>query len=689
MIITVSEQSRSVLKRFTTEFILRTEGVSYFYIVPLLFFYVWANLSLTPDQFGLFIKLAIANIILLSIFTNVSNMLLTRPVDSYFKKIIRGTEPTDEEYNRAFNRFTALPYLHAFHSFYRWILGLSLIIIPMMILGDISGAQTFNMWLILFIIAPFTSIMYFFLTELYMKKIMKTGVFPRWAETGKKLRLSLFQKFTVSIVIITLLPFAIFLAFFLMFIAQLDMDKSGIFLKIVIMGIITVSGSFFVSIMLTRTMLYKVNIILGMLGTIGEGALDAPAKKIPVLDELSAINLSIYGMKENLKQMVTAIAGSSSGMTSASGELMDSSEKLSKIASDHASIVEETSAAYEEMSTSFEINLRSVRKQNEEAAAVKNDIEIMSARSGELSEKSRHLREKAVKTMEIAKESGALVDESMKSLQDLAGLVKNIDDMVGMINDIADKINLLALNAAIEAARAGEHGRGFAVVADEINKLADQTTSLSSGIRGNIYAAHGTDQPRARVYEQGDGCIQRDERQHGRNRRGDPGGVLVYRPDDGDDRRHPDEDRRAERILRGNIQFIDRAESDERRNHPCGKFHCANIPGDLGKRRPRQPYGETPGRVRRGADTARIKIQSVRQPPGDDRRCRSGGRLFPRPDAAFPPSSFTNKLLDEKHFSSSLLSLLRLPQVPYYIVTAGWPLAAGREGAGPHRTKEF
>ncbi len=486
MIITVSEQSRSVLKRFTKEFILRTEGVSYFYIVPLLFFYVWANLSFTDDQFWLFIKLAIANVVILAVITNVSNMLLTRPVDSYFKKILRGIEPAEEEYNRAFKRFTALPYLHAFHSFYRWILGLSLVIIPMMILGDISWAQTFNMWMILVIIAPFTSIMYFFLTELYMKKIMKTGVFPRWAETGKKLRLSLFQKFTVSIVIITLLPFAIFLAFFLMFIAPLDMDKSGILLKIVIMAIITVSSSFFVSVMLTRTMLYKVNIILGMLGTIGDGALDAPAKKIPVLDELSSINLSVYGMKENLKLMVTAIAGSSSGMTSASGELMDSSERLSKIASDHASIVEETSAAYEEMSTSFEINLRSVRKQNEEAAAVKKDIEIMSARSGELSDKSRNLREKAVRTMEIAKESGALVDESMKSLQDLAGLVKNIDDMVGMINDIADQINLLALNAAIEAARAGEHGRGFAVVADEINKLADQTTSLSGGIRGNI-----------------------------------------------------------------------------------------------------------------------------------------------------------------------------------------------------------
>lgn len=486
MIISVSEKSRSVLRRFTTEFILRTEGVSYFYIVPLLFFYVWANLDLTADQFGLFIRLTIANVIFLALVTNISNMLLTRPVDSFFKKVMRGAEPTDEEYNRAFKRFTALPYLHAFHSFYRWILGLSLIIVPMMAWGNISRAQTFNMWLILVIIAPFTSIMYFFLTELYMKKIMKTGVFPRWAETGRRLRMSLFQKFTVSIVIITLLPFAIFLAFFLMFIAPLDMDKSGILLKIVIMGAITVSSSFFVSVVLTRTMLYKVNIILGMLGTIGEGALDAPAKKIPVLDELSSINLSIYGMKENLKQMVTAIAGSSSGMASASGELMDSSERLSKIASDHASIVEETSAAYEEMSTSFEINLRSVRRQNEEAAAVKKDIEIMSARSVELSEKSHNLREKAVRTMDIARESGTLVDESMKSLQDLAGLVKNIDDMVGMINDIADQINLLALNAAIEAARAGEHGRGFAVVADEINKLADQTTSLSSGIRGNI-----------------------------------------------------------------------------------------------------------------------------------------------------------------------------------------------------------
>ena len=74
----------------------------------------------------------------------------------------------------------------------------------------------------------------------------------------------------------------------------------------------------------------------------------------------------------------------------------------------------------------------------------------------------------AQKTSTSATEGGAVVNESVIS-------IKNIAEKISIIEDIAYQTNLLALNAAIEAARAGEHGKGFAVVATEVRKLAEKS----------------------------------------------------------------------------------------------------------------------------------------------------------------------------------------------------------------------
>ncbi len=105
-------------------------------------------------------------------------------------------------------------------------------------------------------------------------------------------------------------------------------------------------------------------------------------------------------------------------------------------------------------------------------------------------------REQASHTAEVSTESGSLIEQISKCLDELAvnssqkaEAVQNLSErttqingIVRLIRAIADQTNLLALNAAIEAARAGESGRGFAVVADEVRKLAERTANATGEI---------------------------------------------------------------------------------------------------------------------------------------------------------------------------------------------------------------
>lgn len=474
------------IKNFFFKFTVRTEGISYFTIVPLIVFNVWSSLNFTPGQWDLFFTMVLIITPVSFITTQINNYIAVAPVSRYFNSILRGREPADEEYQKAHRRLLYLPRIHGIGAFFRWVAGLGGVIIPMQIIGAMTPQQTFGMWMMLVINAPLGAVLYYLLSELIVQKVLQTGVFPRWPRTEIKNRMSLFAKLTLSIMMISFIPFAILLTYFVVFITDFNFDKTMTYVKISIIAVIGLAGSVMVAAVLNRTIIAKVAIILRFLKKVGTGDLVAAADKIAIMDELTLINMSVFKMRNNLKSLVEAISGTVETLENSSGELVKSSFKQSDRARELAAIIEELTSSFEEMAASSESNMSSVTRQVQQSVSVKNDISRISEQSGLLAKETRTLSEKARDSVVIAEEGEKQINQSVSTISNLIGYMDTIDQTAGMINDIADQINLLALNAAIEAARAGEHGKGFAVVADEVNKLADRTTELAKIIKKEI-----------------------------------------------------------------------------------------------------------------------------------------------------------------------------------------------------------
>ncbi|WP_293796186.1 PAS domain-containing methyl-accepting chemotaxis protein [uncultured Pantoea sp.] len=110
----------------------------------------------------------------------------------------------------------------------------------------------------------------------------------------------------------------------------------------------------------------------------------------------------------------------------------------------------------------------------------------------------------ALQTSESTRIGVTVIENSVQTMNDLAGELHGISgdindlsessDRIGAIVEsirrIADQTNLLALNAAVEAARAGQHGRSFAVVANEVRTLAANINRATTEIENRVQQNH-------------------------------------------------------------------------------------------------------------------------------------------------------------------------------------------------------
>lgn len=480
------EKIKREMKKFNVNFQLHTEMFSYCVLSPMAVLFLWVNMNFSVEQVILMLKCTAFALVLIMPITTVWDIRTVSPITRYFAAYLRGEQIPEELYESAQRRFFSLPYHHSIGSAFRFALGLTFAIVPFFMFTTLTSVQKFNLLMLYLVFPVLNGVMFFFMTEIYLQKLLNLGVFNNIVLKKFSFRMNFLTRIVMAVLVIVSVPLLGMAGFFSKLLEEVAPDHSFPVVKLI--GIIVFGTLAAMSLLwpLVRTIKDKIGLIIGFLQKLSTGDLSAKKEIIAVMDELTTINQTVYIMKKNIAEIINDIRDVSEKLDRSSHEISSITESFTADTQNQAATVEEVTSTIEEVSAAMDSVSGQARSQMHNIVSFIETMDKMTKTISEMESQISSAIGLTATVSDYAKKGEGSLSVMNERIRRIGESSAKMTAIINIINDISDKINLLSLNAAIEAARAGDAGRGFAVVADEISKLADSTSTSVKEIGGLI-----------------------------------------------------------------------------------------------------------------------------------------------------------------------------------------------------------